>query len=66
MASLGNNPLINYLKESKNELQKVTWPSRKTVLRDTFVVVGVSVALAAILGAIDYALSYGLQTLIVR
>jgi preprotein translocase subunit SecE len=53
------NPITRYILESKEELKKVTWPSRQQVTRDTMVVIGISVAVAAFFGAIDY----GLMTL---
>jgi len=47
------NPLISYIKESKEELKKVTWPSRQQVIRDTLVVIGISAVIAVFFGAID-------------
>jgi len=46
--------LGNYLKESKDEMRKVVWPSRKQTIRYTMMVIGVSVAMAAFLGTVDY------------
>lgn len=62
--SLGNNKLIAYVKESKDELRKVAWPSRKMVVRDTLIVVCVSVSMAVFFGVIDYGLSTGLEKLL--
>ncbi len=64
MASLSNNPLSNYLRESREELRKVAWPSRKTVVRDTLIVVGISVIMAAFFGLLDFGLSNGFQKLL--
>jgi len=50
------NALITYIKESKEELKKVSWPSRQQVVRDTMVVIGISVAVAFFFGAIDLGL----------
>jgi preprotein translocase subunit SecE len=50
------NPIVRYIQESREELKKVTWPSRQQVTRDTMVVIGISVAVAAFFGAIDYGL----------
>ena len=50
------NRLTRYILESKEELKKVSWPSRKQVIRDTIVVIGISVAVAAFFGAVDYGL----------
>jgi preprotein translocase subunit SecE len=62
--SLGNNPLSNYVRESRDELRKVAWPSRQTVIRDTLIVVGISVVMAAFFGALDFGLSTGVQKLL--
>lgn len=56
--------LINYFKESKNELRKVIWPSRKEAIKHTLIVIGVSLAVAIFLGAIDYLMNFGLSELI--
>ncbi|HTM69208.1 MAG TPA: preprotein translocase subunit SecE [Candidatus Binatia bacterium] len=62
--SLGSNRLVAYVKESKDELRKVAWPSRKVVVRDTVIVVCVSVSMAVFFGVIDYGLSMGLEKLL--
>jgi preprotein translocase subunit SecE len=62
--SLTNNPLVNYVRESKEELKKVAWPTRQTVIRDTVIVVSISLATAVFFGAIDFGLSTGFQKLI--
>lgn len=62
--SLTNNPLVNYVRESKEELKKVAWPSRKVVVRDTIIVVSISLTMAVFFGAVDYGLSTGFQKLI--
>lgn len=56
--------LINYFKESKDELKKVIWPSRKEAVKHTLIVIGVSLAVAIFLGAIDYLMNFGLSELI--
>lgn len=50
----GKNPL-QFLKEVRAELFKVTWPTRPMVIKLTAVVIGVSVLVAVYLGALDYA-----------
>ncbi len=49
----GKNPL-NFLKEVKTELTKVTWPTRTEALRLTAIVIGVSLAVGIYLGGLDY------------
>lgn len=56
--------LINYFKGSREELAKVSWPNRETITQHSVIVIGVSVAVAIFLGAIDFALNKGLQFLI--
>ncbi len=58
------NKFINYLKESKEELKKVSWPTRQTTINHTLVVIGVSLAVAIFLGGIDFLLSLALQVFI--
>lgn len=64
--SLAKNPVTNYVRESKEELKKVSWPSRKIVITHTLVVLGVSIAMAVFLGGIDYLLTLGVEKLITR
>ncbi|MEK9152427.1 MAG: preprotein translocase subunit SecE [Patescibacteria group bacterium] len=54
--SLTNNAVVNYVKESKAELFKVVWPTRKTVIRHTLLVVGMAVVMGAFFGALDFGL----------
>jgi len=54
-----------YIVEVKSEAKKVSWPSKKTAIRDSFIVVAVSLATAAFLGGIDYLLSYLIDKFVV-
>ena len=56
--------LVQYLRESKEELEKVTWPSRQTVIRDTIVVIAISAGLAIFLGGADFGLATGFQKIL--
>jgi len=49
--------LVQYFKDSKLELKKVVWPTRKQTVNHTALVIGFSVALAAFLGLVDFGLS---------
>lgn len=49
--------LIVFLKEVRLEIKKVNWPTRKETIRYTLIVVGVSIAVAAFLGGLDYIFS---------
>lgn len=56
--------LANYLRESKEELEKVSWPSRQDTARYTAVVVGACVLLALAIAALDAGLTAGLEWLV--
>ncbi len=58
--------LVNYVKESKAELKKVAWPSRREAMHHTILVIGISLGVAAFLGAIDYILTIGFERVIER
>jgi len=57
-------PLFEYLSASRAELAKVAWPNRRQTVRLTFVVIVFSLALAIVIGTLDYLFSLGLQKLI--
>lgn len=46
--------LVTFLKESRIELKKVTWPTRQETVRYTGTVILISAALAIFLGLLDY------------
>ncbi|AEC02926.1 preprotein translocase subunit SecE [Parasphaerochaeta coccoides] len=52
--------LIAYFKESRQEMKKVVWPGRDTVVASTKVVLVATVAAALFLGVIDFLLLQGL------
>ncbi len=49
--------ILNYFKESFNELKKVVWPTRKQTIEITIVVIVISIIIGAYLGGVDYLLS---------
>ena len=49
--------LQRWLRETRAELRKVTWPTREEALRLTYVVIGLSVALGLLLGGMDLLLN---------
>lgn len=49
--------IIDYLRSSKNELTKVTWPSKQDTIRYSTLVIGVSVGVAVFFGVLDMGLS---------
>lgn len=58
------NPVIGYIQGAWKEFRRVVWPTREQAVNHTFLVIGVSVAVALFLGALDYLLNLGLQALL--
>jgi|GEM_PF-976067 preprotein translocase SecE subunit len=54
-----NNVVTNYVRESMQELTKVTWPTKNQAVRLTAIVLGFCVVFAAFLAAVDYVASTG-------
>jgi preprotein translocase subunit SecE len=48
-----DNRLVRYFKETRAELRKVSWPTRKQATNLTLIVLAVTVAMAIFLGAAD-------------
>ena len=59
MAAIKENitELSQYLKDSKGEMKKVTWPSRKATVGLTWVVLIVVLVISLYLGVVDLGLS---------
>jgi preprotein translocase SecE subunit len=62
--SIKNNALIKYFIEAKEELKKVVWPTKKQLISHTWLVIGISLAVAAFLGLADYLFNLGVEKLI--
>lgn len=58
------NRLINFLKEAKIELKKVTWPTREEIIRYTLTVIVITSAIAVFLGGLDYVFQYLLNNFV--
>jgi len=54
----------NYFKESYQEMKKVAWPTKQETTKHTLLVIGISLAVAAFLGAFDYLFSELLRIVI--
>ncbi|MAG11871.1 MAG: preprotein translocase subunit SecE [Parcubacteria group bacterium] len=54
----------DYLKNSVNELKKVSWPTREDTIKYSYIVIIVSLAVAIFFGALDYVLNIGFEYLV--
>ncbi|HEX9664244.1 MAG TPA: preprotein translocase subunit SecE [Patescibacteria group bacterium] len=59
-----DNRLSRYIIESKRELKKVVWPTRKETMNHTFIVIVISLGVAIFLGALDFVFSFGIERLL--
>lgn len=55
------NKIIQFFKDSYAELSKVVWPSKEDVISSTKVVVISTIAMALVLGLIDFLLVAGIE-----
>jgi preprotein translocase subunit SecE len=53
--------IIQFLKEAKTELKKVTWPSPKQTLASTSVVIIVVIIVSMFLGIVDFGLAKAIR-----
>lgn len=58
--------LTNYLKGSLEEMKKVTWPTKKETKNYTLLVIGISLGVAAFLGALDFIFSKGFELILTK
>ncbi|MBE9537125.1 MAG: preprotein translocase subunit SecE [Proteobacteria bacterium] len=49
---------IDFLKEAKAELKKVTWPTRKETISSTYLVLVMTIVASAYLGLVDSVLAW--------
>jgi preprotein translocase subunit SecE len=59
-----SNRAIKYFSDSYEELKKVSWPTRKQLIRDTLIVVVSSTVITAFIAVIDFGLSKVLEFLV--
>ena len=60
------NKITQFLREAKAELLKVNWPTKKQTIIYTIAVIGVSIAVAAFLGSLDYFFNYLLKIVLIK
>lgn len=58
--------IIQYFKDSKQELKRVVWPNKKEATNLTLLVILISLGVAFFLGFIDWLLTIGLERFISR
>ncbi len=51
------NRIVRYFKEVRAELGKVVWPSRRNATNLTAIVLGVTAAMSALMGLLDWVFS---------
>lgn len=56
--------VISFFREARDELKKVTWPSREVTIRYTVIVIIASIGIGLLTGGIDYVFTKALQSLI--
>jgi len=59
------SPVV-FLKEVKEELDKVIWPSREQTIRYSALVIIVAVGVGLFLGGLDYVLTLGTNLLLTK
>lgn len=58
--------IITFVGETRQELKKVQWPTRQETVRSTIVILAVSVAVAIVTGAADYALTWVVENVLLK
>ena len=58
--------IINYIKGAIVEMKKVTWPTKNEAKNYTILVIGISIAIAAFLGALDFIFTIGFEKFLNR
>lgn len=54
VGSKPDHAVVRYFKETRAEIRKVNWPTRPEATNLTLIVLAVTVAMAAFLGAVDW------------
>ena len=60
------NKITTFVKEARAELKKVNWPTREQTVKYTALVVGLSLAVAIFLGALDYLFEYIIKVFVIK
>lgn len=57
-------PKKSFFKGLKAEFNKIIWPDRETVTKQTISVISVSIALGLIIAILDFAIKFGLNLIL--
>jgi len=57
--SFKNNPATNYMRKAYQELEKVTWLTRKQMVKSSLLVISISIVITAFIALTDYLFSSG-------
>ncbi|OGI25834.1 MAG: preprotein translocase subunit SecE [Candidatus Moranbacteria bacterium RBG_13_45_13] len=60
------NKITTFVKEARVELRKVNWPTRDQTIKYTGLVIGLSLAVAIFLGALDYLFEYIIRVFVIK
>jgi preprotein translocase subunit SecE len=58
------NAALRYIRETRGEMRKVTWPTREDSQRLTLIVIAVTIVMAIFLGVLDFGFSRAVQALV--
>jgi len=58
--------IIQFLKEVRVEMAKVSWPTRKQTVLYTLVVIGLSLFVAAFLGLLDFGFKLVIEKFLIK
>jgi len=64
MSAITQNAVVRYFKEVRDELGKVTWPTRKETLKYSLLVIAICAGIATYFGLLDWGLTIGLEKLV--
>jgi preprotein translocase subunit SecE len=53
-----------FLRETRDELKKVVWPTKQEIIRLTAVVIAVSLLVGLFLGGLDFIFTKSIQTIV--
>lgn len=59
------NRFVSYVKDTRQELRHVSWPTRNQAIAYTVIVVIVSLIIAAFLGFFDFLFTSGLERFVI-